>query len=107
MSGDKNEILFTRFGINYSTLPEQFRRGSTVVRREVRESEPLDTPEPTTAADAANDDPRRAANPLFGHVQKRKPRPVPAYDGTKGEIVVVHVDMVKDEFWNQRPWLLR
>lgn len=35
MSGDKNEILFKRFGINYSTLPEQFRRGSTIVRREI------------------------------------------------------------------------
>jgi tRNA(His) guanylyltransferase len=35
VSGDKNEILFKQFGINYSTLPEHFRRGSTIVRREV------------------------------------------------------------------------
>jgi tRNA(His) guanylyltransferase len=29
---DKHEILFKRFEINYNQLPEQFRRGSTVVR---------------------------------------------------------------------------
>ena len=52
------------------------------------------------------EDPRRIANPLFGHKQKKKPKATPPYDGTNGEIAVLHVDMVKDEFWNQRPWLL-
>lgn len=32
----KNELLFSRFGINYNALPEQFRKGSTVVRRRQR-----------------------------------------------------------------------
>jgi len=31
-SKDKNEILFSRFGINYSSLPAQYRRGTTLVR---------------------------------------------------------------------------
>lgn len=52
------------------------------------------------------EDPRKIANPLFGHKQKKKPKATPPYDGTNGEVVVLHVDMVKDEFWNQRPWLL-
>jgi tRNA(His) guanylyltransferase len=31
----KNELLFSRFGVNYAHLPEQFRRGSLVVREGV------------------------------------------------------------------------
>lgn len=31
-SGFKNELLFNRFGINYSNLPEQFKKGSIVLR---------------------------------------------------------------------------
>jgi len=29
----KNELLFTQFGINYNALPEQFKKGSVVVRQ--------------------------------------------------------------------------
>ncbi|WIA17706.1 hypothetical protein OEZ85_009223 [Tetradesmus obliquus] len=32
----KNELLFSQFGINYAQLPEQFRKGSTVLKRPVR-----------------------------------------------------------------------
>ncbi|KAJ9106296.1 hypothetical protein QFC21_001441 [Naganishia friedmannii] len=53
------------------------------------------------------EDARKASNPLFGHKQKKKPRPVVPFDGTNGEVVVLHVDMVRDDFWNERPWLLR
>lgn len=31
----KNELLFAQFGINYAHLPEQFKKGSLVVRRRV------------------------------------------------------------------------
>ncbi|XP_057816540.1 tRNA(His) guanylyltransferase 1 isoform X1 [Cryptomeria japonica] len=34
---DKNELLFQEFGINYNTLPEIFRKGSCVLRKEVEE----------------------------------------------------------------------
>jgi len=29
----KNEMLFSQFGINYNTLPEQFKKGSVVIRQ--------------------------------------------------------------------------
>jgi len=32
---EKNEILFTRFGINYNSLPEMFRKGSIVYKKQV------------------------------------------------------------------------
>lgn len=31
-SGDKNELLFSRFGINYNDLPQRFRKGTTLYR---------------------------------------------------------------------------
>ena len=34
-SGQKNEILFSRFNINYNTLAARFRKGSVLVREEV------------------------------------------------------------------------
>ena len=36
-SPEKNEILFTEFGINYNSLPELFKKGSTVIRTDCRD----------------------------------------------------------------------
>lgn len=33
LSGDKNEILFSEFGINYNNEPEQLKKGSTIIKR--------------------------------------------------------------------------
>ena len=35
MSSQKQEILFSRFGINYNDLSRQFRKGSIIVREKV------------------------------------------------------------------------
>jgi len=35
-AGFKNELLFSRFGINYNDLPAQFKKGSVVVRARER-----------------------------------------------------------------------
>jgi len=34
LSGDKNEILFSQFGINYNTEPEVFRKGTVLIQKE-------------------------------------------------------------------------
>lgn len=34
-SSDKNEILFSRFGINYNDLPEMYRKGTILMRKNV------------------------------------------------------------------------
>lgn len=34
-SSDKNEILFTSFGVNYNNLPQQYRKGTILVRKNV------------------------------------------------------------------------
>ncbi|KAL7415944.1 tRNAHis guanylyltransferase-domain-containing protein [Mrakia frigida] len=36
----------------------------------------------------------------------RKEKPPLLQDGTRGKVVVLHVDIIKDEFWNERRWLL-
>lgn len=37
-SGQKNQLLFERFGINYNNTPERMRKGSVIVREEVRDT---------------------------------------------------------------------
>lgn len=32
VSSDKNELLFTRFGINYNNEPEMYKKGSVIFR---------------------------------------------------------------------------
>lgn len=34
-SSDKNEILFSKFGINYNNLPEMYRKGTILLRKNV------------------------------------------------------------------------
>lgn len=34
-SSDKNEILFSSFGVNYNNLPQQYRKGTILVRKNV------------------------------------------------------------------------
>jgi tRNA(His) guanylyltransferase len=53
-----------------------------------------------------------SSNPLHGKLKGSKLKkalasqaPLPQ-DGTRGKVVVLHVDLIKDEFWAERPWLL-
>ncbi|XP_037937687.1 probable tRNA(His) guanylyltransferase [Teleopsis dalmanni] len=38
ISSDKNELLFSKFGINYNNLPTMFRKGTILLRKRVRTS---------------------------------------------------------------------
>jgi len=35
LAGDKNEILFSEFGINYNNEPLQFRKGTTIIKKKM------------------------------------------------------------------------
>ncbi|KZO99082.1 tRNAHis guanylyltransferase [Calocera viscosa TUFC12733] len=39
--------------------------------------------------------------------EKKARRQPPPWDGTSGDVEVLHVDIIRDEFWEERPWLLR
>ncbi|KAJ7056855.1 Thg1 C terminal domain-containing protein [Mycena amicta] len=79
---EKHEMLFSRFNINYNTIDARFRKGSVLVR----EKEP-------PFVDSAVPPPDRAPAPLT----KAKPKLV---------VVVLHCDIIKDEFWDTRPEIL-
>ncbi|KAF2493955.1 tRNAHis guanylyltransferase [Lophium mytilinum] len=86
LSADKNEILFSRFKINYNNEPEMFKKGS-VIFRDSPLSHPLDDagfPQPLSKTATEKDRKRRV----------------------KARIVVAHIDIIKDEFWAARPWIL-
>lgn len=83
----KNELLFSQFGINYSHLPARFRKGSTIVR-----VDPLAVSASTEGEEAPKENKSKG---------KRKP-----YEGTVGELVVLHEDLIREAFWSDRPWLL-
>ncbi len=70
----KNELLFSRFGLNYNELPPRFRKGSTLVRERVVE---------------------RVERPGGAVVEKEARR-----------AAVLHVDLIRDDFWDARPELL-
>ncbi|WOO82212.1 putative tRNA(His) guanylyltransferase [Vanrija pseudolonga] len=135
-SKDKNELLFSRFGTNYNDIPPYFRKGSVLVRVDpnpvpvvlLEADDDADddgdedaTPEAAlasavekrlsveAAAKANGEDasgPKQAGGSAMptteaAHAKKAKP-----YEGTTGEIVVLHEDIIRNPFWRARPWLL-
>lgn len=85
-SKNKNELLFSRFNINYNTLPARYRKGSVLVREAPQEE---------------------TSPPKEGQGQPvRKAKKIRPYEGTSGEVTVLHEDIIKDGFWKDRPWLL-
>lgn len=82
LAADKNEILFSRCGINYNNEPEMFKKGLIIVREY----------EDWTPVDEKGMTPRQKQR-----VQKWR---------LKAEIKVYHEDIIKDGFWDARPWLL-
>lgn len=81
LASDKNEILFKEFGINYDKEPEIYKKG-TVIVRELQE--------------------QPAREDLLSKTQKLK-----LEKGRKKAVVATyHVDIIKDHFWDERPYLL-
>lgn len=67
LAGQKNEILFSRFNLNYNNLPQIYRKGTVLVRN--------------TEVDSCGDTPVVGVTPL-------------------------HVDIIKDDFWNEHPEII-
>ncbi|KAI5785939.1 Thg1 C terminal domain-containing protein [Geopyxis carbonaria] len=86
VAADKNEILFKRFGINYNDEPEMFRKGSVIYREYEEETIAL-------LGDEEEE--------LSKTRQKKIARQI-----RKADVVTRHVDVIKDAFWEERPWLL-
>ena len=107
VSGDKNEILFARFGINYNNEPKMFRKGSIVYREynvSFQETPNVDSSQSATNGETVStSELQSSAIPeSVSKTQQEKLRKAKA----KATVVVSHMDIIKDDFWNQRPWIL-
>ncbi|KAK1783877.1 Thg1 C terminal domain-containing protein [Copromyces sp. CBS 386.78] len=98
-SADKNEILFKKFGINYNNEPEIFKKGSVIFR----EYE-LVEPEPGTNHNVVEE--AEKTTTAVPEVKSKSQLEKEKKARTKAKIVVEHLDIIKDEFWERRPWLL-
>ena len=102
VAGDKNEILFGRFGVNYNEEGVMFRKGSCVFREyegvdgEGRRRSRVDNG-PVGDGDEVEDEDQVRSKTQREKMRKAK---------QKAKIVVRHVDIIKDEFWEARPWIL-
>ncbi|OJD26151.1 hypothetical protein ACJ73_02478, partial [Blastomyces percursus] len=109
VSGDKNEILFSRFGINYNNEPEMYRKGSVIFRNLTKtfgeqyeiqlQTEKRAGGEPKETEYQAGEEGPPAEMTKSQMARLRKIQ-------KKATIVVTHLDIIKDDFWEQRPWIL-
>ena len=96
LAGDKNEILFKRFGINYNNEPLIFRKGS-VVYRKYKDVKKEETFGGLVAKVPGEDLSVAMSRSALEKERKRK---------MKAEIVVEHVDLIQKDFWEARLYIL-
>ncbi|EXJ68625.1 uncharacterized protein A1O5_08419 [Cladophialophora psammophila CBS 110553] len=116
VSSDKNEILFSRFGINYNDEPDMYKKGSVVLREYVLRKGGGEKEEEEEEGDVrgtgeakhehernVDDDDGSSAvpKPAVSKTQAEKMRKA----RKKAQVVTKHVDIIRDDFWTQRPWL--
>jgi tRNA(His) guanylyltransferase len=106
---DKNDILFSRFGINYNDIDPRFRKGSIVLKETVgpiliviaRTVLIFLKPPQVLTPERPEED--QAAEKSEGNKDLTTPT-TPSKQ--KKVITALHCDIIQDEFWNQRPHLL-
>jgi len=89
LSKDKNEILFSRFGINYNNEEEMCKKGSVVFRE-------YDTPPPENGGEEVG------TEETLSKCQMEKRRKMQR----KAKVVVRFCDVIRNAFWEERPWIL-
>ncbi|KAF5329950.1 hypothetical protein D9611_010502 [Ephemerocybe angulata] len=117
-SKDKHEILYSRFKINYNQLDARYRKGSILVREEEPEvpeaqsearSEGQAPEGPMTETmTASSTDATPSSVVLTEPAQPKEKKNKKASKKAKPAtlIVLLHCDIIKDDFWNERPTLL-
>lgn len=90
VSSDKNEILFSRFGINYNKEPLIYRKGTVIFRAYDTESE-------VNGGGTSGKMPDPTSKSQMEKAKKRK---------QKARIAVEHVDIIGPSFWDAHPYIL-
>jgi len=108
VSKQKHELLFSRFGINYNTLSERFKKGSVLVREEIPTV--LAEPEKATRNENNFTEPHGYSQDTIT-VEHSKTQP--STKARKGKeklrttVELLHCDIIQDDFWSKRSHLLR
>ncbi|QUC21481.1 uncharacterized protein UV8b_05724 [Ustilaginoidea virens] len=97
LAADKNEILFSRFHINYNNEPEIYKKGSVVFRHYELVDPNGHTVDTDTDADGLAEPIQQQSKSRAEKDRKKR---------AKARVVVEHMDMIKDDFWDRRPWIL-
>jgi len=101
LSSDKHEILWSRFNVNYNNELEIFKKGSIVLRQYALVD--LATKKDDERQESSNiGEHDEGGAQALSNTQKEKMKKA----RQKASIVVEHIDIIKDEFWLRRPWLL-
>ena len=108
MAKDKNEILFSDYGINYNKEPDIFKKG-TIIYRDVRVS--IQSLYETLIAIKYDEETlgRQGRSPMTdvpasetSKTQGRRERK----GRMKATIAIEHLDIIKNDFWDERQWLI-
>jgi tRNA(His) guanylyltransferase len=86
VAGDKNEILFSRFGVNYNNEPEVYRKGTVIYR--------------------AYDGVPTGENGVLAGSRSKTQMEKERKKKQKARIAMEHVDIIGDAFWDARPYIL-
>jgi tRNA(His) guanylyltransferase len=120
-SAQKHELLHTKFGINYNQVSERYRKGSVLVRDVVqvwpllsrsRTNLPGEISSQPNLAQSSNGDTNTAASAdhtaeaLDVDARDTNPHVKGSKLKTRMELHMLHCDIISDEFWAARPWLL-
>ncbi|GAA5987073.1 hypothetical protein JCM10908_001015 [Rhodotorula pacifica] len=110
VSSEKQELLFSRFGINYNTVDDMYKKGSIVIweteSAPPRGEEPSEQAQDEAADNGEHDEdnsssstaesPRPSSSSIPAGVKLRQ-RKKPAKP--KRRLVVVHEDLISDAWW--------
>ncbi|CAG7557131.1 unnamed protein product [Fusarium equiseti] len=94
LAKDKNEILFSECSINYNNEPEMYKKGSVIFR-----DYELVEPSSHNITETIDSQAEPAQQSKTQREKDKKSR-------AKARVVIEHVDIIKDDFWDRRPWLL-
>ncbi|PWY92011.1 tRNA guanylyltransferase [Aspergillus heteromorphus CBS 117.55] len=97
ISSDKNEILFKRFGINYNNEEDIYKKGSVIYRQYQLED---------VKAGSSKEQEEEETTPLQAGIPSKSQQEKIRKLRRKAQVVVDHVDIIRDEFWDRRPWIL-
>jgi tRNA(His) guanylyltransferase len=99
-SGEKNELLFSKFGLNYTSIEPVWRKGSIFIRiprekvvdQSTKEEEKADAP--VVQEDTTKVEKDKNSKP------KNKPQKI-SPPKLKWDLVLIHEDLIQESFWEK------